>query len=236
MRSGRRISGFSYLAESRGPEPRRLPGRSGNPRVGSLFDPGGTTRPRTPLVSQTLQGTGGGPGQEPSLRGVLQPRFPGAGNRPEEGRWGLFEAAFQVRKRLVQVQDLAYLSVRRGSVARSSISGESVGERDREHHPVVPSGGLICSPPGEQQLVSTRDLSLPLWNLRCFSHCLVNHLGQNNDKTKHNDKKKISTSASAFLGFFGLLLGWSVRSCLLARRKSVRLELTHEPSSPTILY
>ena len=59
MRSGRRISGFSYLAESRGPEPRRLPGRSGNPRVGSLFDPGGTTRPRTPLVSQTLKERGG---------------------------------------------------------------------------------------------------------------------------------------------------------------------------------
>ena len=168
MRSGRRISGFSYLAESRGPEPRRLPGRSGNPRVGSLFDPDGTTRPRTPLVSQTLQGTGGGPGQEPSLRGVPQPRSPGVGNRPEEGRWGLFEAAFQVRKRLVQVQDLAYLSVRRGSVTRSSVSGESVGDRDREHHPVVPSGGLIYPPLGAQQLVSTRDLSLLLWNLRCF--------------------------------------------------------------------
>ena len=60
MRSGRRISGLSYLAESRGPEPRRLPGRSGNPRVGSLFDPDGTTRPRTPLVSPNSQGTGEG--------------------------------------------------------------------------------------------------------------------------------------------------------------------------------
>ena len=169
----------------------------------------------------------GGSGQAPSLRGVLQPGFPRAGNRPEEGRWGPFKAAFQVRKQLVQVQDLAYLSVRRGSVARSSIFGESVGERDREHHPVVPSGGLICSPPGAQQLVSTRDLSLPLWNLRCFSHCLVNHLGQTPTKQKNFQAPALWLfSRPAFwVGLFALVSWQDVSPCALSLH-------TNRPAQP----
>ena len=129
---------------------------------------------------------------------------------------------------------MAYLSVRRGSVTRSSVSGESVGDRDREHHPVVPSGGLIYPPSGAQQLVSTRDLSLLLWNLRCFSHCLVNHLGQNNDKTKHNDKKKNFNKRQRFswlfrpafwVGLFALVSWQDVSPCALSLH-------TNRPAQP----
>ena len=59
-RSDRRRSGFSYLAESRGPGPRRHPDRSGDPRVGFLINPGETTRPRTPPVPKSRRGNGGG--------------------------------------------------------------------------------------------------------------------------------------------------------------------------------
>ena len=65
-RSDRRRSGFSYLAESRGPGPRRHPDRGGDPRVGFLINPGETTRPRTPLFPNPVRGTGGG-----SMTGTL---------------------------------------------------------------------------------------------------------------------------------------------------------------------
>merc|ERR1711983_565893 len=69
-----------------------------------------------------------------------------------------------------------------------------------------------------------------------FSHCLVNHLGQNNDRTKHNNnknKKKFQQALTLFLAFsacfwvglFALVSWQDVSPCALSLH-------TNRPAQP----